>query len=33
MIDKEMQAAPGAMFMIDRELAGRVFTPPAAQGD
>lgn len=24
--------APGAMFMIDRELGQRVFTPPAAQG-
>ena len=24
--------APGALFMIDRELGQRVFTPPAAQG-
>ncbi len=26
------QDAPGALFMIDRELGQRVFTPPAAQG-
>lgn len=25
--------APGAMFMLDRELGARVFTPPPAEGD
>ena len=28
-----MEKAPGGMFMLDRELAQRVFTPPAAGGD
>lgn len=28
---KMAQDAPGAMFMIDRELGQRVFTPPAAE--
>jgi ferritin len=28
---KLAQDAPGAMFMIDKELAARVFTPPAVQ--
>ncbi len=28
---KLMQNAPGGMFMLDRELGQRVFTPPAAQ--
>ncbi|OHB77055.1 MAG: ferritin [Planctomycetes bacterium RBG_16_55_9] len=27
---KMMQSAPGGMFMLDRELGQRVFTPPAA---
>ncbi|UCG48909.1 MAG: ferritin [Phycisphaerales bacterium] len=30
---KMAEDAPGAMLMIDRELAGRVFTPPAPQGE
>lgn len=25
--------APGALFMLDRELGARVFTPPAAEGN
>jgi len=29
---KMMEKAPGGMFMLDRELGQRVFTPPAAQG-
>jgi len=29
---KMAQSAPGALFMLDRELGRRVFTPPAAQG-
>lgn len=29
---KMAENAPGAMFMIDRELGQRVFTPPAEQG-
>ena len=29
---KMAQNAPGALFMIDRELGQRIFTPPAAQG-
>jgi ferritin len=29
---KMMENAPGGMFMLDRELGQRVFTPPAAQG-
>ena len=27
-----MENAPGGMFMLDRELGQRVFTPPAAEG-
>ena len=27
-----MEGAPGGLFMLDRELAQRVFTPPAGQG-
>ncbi len=30
---KMMKDAPGGMYMLDRELAQRVFTPPAAQGE
>jgi len=30
---KMMKDAPGGMFMLDRELGQRVFTPPAAQGE
>ena len=30
---KMAENAPGAMFMIDRELGQRVFTPPATQGE
>jgi ferritin len=29
---KMMENAPGGLFMLDRELAQRVFTPPPAQG-
>jgi ferritin len=29
---KMMEKAPGGMFMLDRELGQRVFTPPAAEG-
>lgn len=29
---KMMENAPGGMFMLDRELGQRVFTPPAAEG-
>ncbi len=29
---KMMEKAPGGLFMLDRELAQRVFTPPPAQG-
>lgn len=29
---KMMKDAPGGMFMLDRELGQRVFTPPAAEG-
>jgi ferritin len=29
---KMMEDAPGGLFMLDRELAQRVFTPPPAQG-
>jgi ferritin len=29
---KLMQDAPGGLFMLDRELAQRVFTPPATAG-
>jgi ferritin len=33
-IDKVKLTAsnPGAMFMVDKDLAGRVFTPPASEG-
>jgi ferritin len=30
---KLMADAPGAMYMLDNEMAQRVFTPPATQGD
>jgi len=30
---KMVESAPGGMFMLDRELGQRVFTPPAAQGE
>ena len=30
---KLMENAPGGMFMLDRELGQRVFTPPASQGE
>ena len=30
---KMMEKAPGGMFMLDRELAQRVFTPPVAEGE
>ncbi len=30
---KMMEKAPGGMFMLDRELGQRVFTPPAATGE
>ena len=30
---KMMQEAPGGMFMLDRELGQRVFTPPASEGE
>lgn len=30
---KMMGNAPGGMFMLDRELGQRVFTPPATQGE
>jgi ferritin len=29
---KMMEKAPGGMFMLDRELGQRVFTPPATEG-
>ena len=29
---KMMEKAPGGLFMLDRELGQRVFTPPAAEG-
>ncbi len=29
---KMMESAPGGLFMLDRELAQRVLTPPPAQG-
>jgi ferritin len=29
---KMMENAPGGMFMLDREMGQRVFTPPAAEG-
>ena len=30
---KMMENAPGGMFMLDRELGQRVFTPPVAEGE
>jgi ferritin len=30
---KMMEKAPGGMFMLDRELGQRVFTPPATKGE
>ncbi len=30
---KMMEKAPGGMFMLDRELGQRVFTPPVAEGE
>jgi ferritin len=30
---KMMEKAPGGMFMLDRELAQRVFTPPVTEGE
>jgi len=30
---KMMKNAPGGMFMLDRELGQRVFTPPVAKGE
>ena len=30
---KMVESAPGGMFMLDRELGRRVFTPPAAEGE
>ncbi len=30
---KMVEKAPGGMFMLDRELGQRVFTPPAAEGE
>jgi len=30
---KLMAGAPGGIFMLDKELAGRTFNPPAAAGD
>ncbi|MEJ2648138.1 MAG: ferritin [Sedimentisphaerales bacterium] len=30
---KLMENAPGGMFMLDRELGQRVFTPPASKGE
>jgi len=30
---KMTQGAPGAMFMIDRELGQRIFTPPRQEGE
>ena len=30
---KMVEGAPGGMFMLDRELGRRVFTPPAAEGE
>ena len=29
---KLMADAPGGMYMLDNEMAQRVFTPPAAEG-
>jgi len=30
---KMMEKAPGGMFMLDRELGQRIFTPPIAEGE
>jgi ferritin len=30
---KMVQDAPGGLFMMDKELASRVFTPPATEGE
>jgi len=30
---KMMEKAPGGMYMLDRELGQRIFTPPAAAGE
>ena len=30
---KMVESAPGGMFMLDREMGRRVFTPPAAEGE
>ena len=30
---KMMENTPGGMFMLDRELGQRVFTPPATEGE
>jgi ferritin len=30
---KMMEDAPGGMFMLDRELGQRVFTPPVTEGE
>jgi len=30
---KMMENAPGGMFMLDRELGQRIFTPPATEGE
>lgn len=30
---KMVESAPGGMFMFDRELGQRIFTPPAAEGE
>ncbi len=30
---KMMEKAPGGMFMLDRELGQRIFTPPVAEGE
>ena len=30
---KMMKNAPGGMFMLDRELGQRIFTPPVTEGE
>ena len=30
---KLIQGSPQALFMLDKDLAGRVFTPPAGEGN
>jgi ferritin len=30
---KLMADAPGAMYMLDNEMAQRIYTPPATQGE